>query len=247
MNNTERAAKLFAAIKKELSARQKANKGPATKGKCYQSVNIQWDEGFNGKNAYIEVYRSLSAKGSFRISDMSESDMYAVFRELMRRLDGLKKTRGWGGLYYVHPGQRYSGTLLRNLIQGVGVADAPCAEFKSLQNWVNKYGTGAKVLAYDLYTVGMGGKRGYLWDEEGERCYLDNAPQKCKRLLEKLRAARSSKDTVTCKRSRENYIDPIDRDYSEKYEIECDGEHREMIHVTVKTPTGRLKYETSLC
>ena len=246
MTNKERSAKLLAAIKKELSARQKSNKEADGKRRCYQSLSVEWDEGFNGKDAFIEVRRFYSAKAPFRIAKMTESDLENVFRELIRLLDGLKAVRGWGGLYYVHPGQRYSTSLIRDRIQAVGIADAPCAEFKSLQNYVNKFGTGAKIETFDLYGVGMGGKKGYIWDEEGERAYLDNEPRRCKRILEELRAARSSKDTMTCRRRRENYIDPLEEEYSSREEIECSGEHREYIEIKITTPTGRVKYDEKI-
>jgi hypothetical protein len=92
----------------------------------------------------------------------------------------------------------------------------------------------------------MGGKRGRLWDEYGERVFIDNKPRKCARLLEELRKARGTKDTMTCKRGEENYIDEEERRYSEYAEIECEGEKRKYLLITIKTPSGKVKYETKI-
>jgi hypothetical protein len=92
----------------------------------------------------------------------------------------------------------------------------------------------------------MGGKRGRLWDEHGERLFLDNKPKKCARLLEELRKARSTKDIMTCEYGEENYLDPEEQRYSEWAEIECEGEKRRYLRIIIKTPTGRVKYDGKL-
>ena len=92
----------------------------------------------------------------------------------------------------------------------------------------------------------MGGKRGVLWDEYGDREYLDNRPKYCESILKELREHRSSKDLMICKEGDENYIDPIDKEYSEKHEIECEGEKRHYLLITIKTPKGKVKYENKI-
>ena len=92
----------------------------------------------------------------------------------------------------------------------------------------------------------MGGKRGVLWDEYGDRRYLANKPTKCARILNELRSARGSKDIVTCKFGEENYMDEFERKHSQYYEVECEGEKRHYLEITIKTPAGKVKYQQKI-
>jgi hypothetical protein len=92
----------------------------------------------------------------------------------------------------------------------------------------------------------MGGKRGRLWDEYGDREYLDHDAERCAGFLAELRKYRGTKDLMVCEKKEENYIDPVDRAYSEKYEIECDGEKRSYLAITIKTPSGKIKHEMKI-
>ena len=136
-------------------------------------------------------------------------------------------------------------------ISKVCLADAPCSEYKPLVNFINKYGKdkygrNLNLGNYEFFSAAMGGKRGYLWDEYGERIFLDNKPKKCVRVLDELRKARATKDIMTCERGEENYIDPTEQRYSEYHEVECEGEKRKYILITIKTPTGKVKYEQKI-
>ena len=51
---------------------------------------------------------------------------------------------------------------------------------------------------------------------------------------------------MTCQRGHEDYIDPIDKQYSEKHELECEGVRREYIEIVVKTPSGKEKLRTRI-
>ena len=138
-----------------------------------------------------------------------------------------------------------------NIVQKVCLADAPCSEYKSLMNYINKFGTGryggkVNLGNYELFAAAKGGKRGYLWDEHGERMFLDNRPKASAKYLGEIRTARGTKDTMTCIFGEEDYIDEEERRYSEYAEIECEGEHRKYLRVTIKTPTGRVKYDQKI-
>ena len=160
-----------------------------------------------------------------------------VFTKLRNLLAEQKKCKGWGGLNFNSEmvelaSCSWSGYNV-SIIPKVCLADAPCSEYKSLMNYINKYGVregyyggAVNVTNYEFFSAAMGGKRGYLWDEYGERLFLDNNPKKCARILEELRKVRGSKDKMYCKRGEENYIDPIDQQYSEYHEVECEGEKR---------------------
>ena len=92
----------------------------------------------------------------------------------------------------------------------------------------------------------MGGKRGVLWDEYGERIFLDNKPKKCARLREELRKARGAKDTMICEWGEENYMDEEERRDSAYHEVECEGEKRKYLHIIIKTPAGKVKYDAKI-
>jgi hypothetical protein len=51
---------------------------------------------------------------------------------------------------------------------------------------------------------------------------------------------------MTCKRGEENYIDPEEERASSYYEVECEGEKRKYLLITIKTPSGKVKYETKI-
>ena len=51
---------------------------------------------------------------------------------------------------------------------------------------------------------------------------------------------------MLCEIGEEDYIDPEEQRASSYYEVECEGEHRRYLHVVIKTPTGRVKYDQKL-
>ena len=263
--NKTLANKIFKAIKSALSDARKYNKengftDTLSWSRRRQQVDISvWDntEWKNGtkvvKSYYIEV--NNSRVGECR----THYDVREVFAELRNLLDAQKKVKGWGGLNFLTErvsleSCTWSGYEV-SIIPKVCLADAACSEYKSLMNYINKYGKkiywgstyGAVNLGnYELFSAAKGGKRGRLWDEYGERLFLDNKPKKSAHILEELRKARGTKDIMTCEIKEEDYLDPEERRYSEYAEIECEGEHRRYLHVVIKTPTGRVKYDQKL-
>lgn len=262
--NKTLATKTFNLIKKSLADARKYNKEnnfPINSwSRRRQQVdlsiwdNTTWKDGKKiVKNYFIELNNSKVGEC------LTHYDVSEVFSELRNLLNGQKKVKGWGGLNFnLESIELESGTWSGyrvSYIPKVCLADAPCSEYKSLMNFINKHGKtiywgstyGAVNLGnYELFSAAMGGKRGVLWDEYGERRFLDNKPTKCARLLEELRKARGSKDIMICKRGEENYIDPEEQRYSSYAEIECEGEKRKYITITIKTPTGKVKYEQKI-
>lgn len=262
--NKTLAVKTFNLIKKSLADARKYNKEnnfPINSwSRRRQQVdlsiwdNTTWKDGKKiVKNYFIEFNNSKVGEC------LTHYDVSEVFSELRNLLNGQKKVKGWGGLNFnlenieLESGS-WSGYRV-SYIPKVCLADAPCSEYKSLMNFINKHGKttywgstyGAVNLGnYELFSAAMGGKRGVLWDEYGERRFLDNKPTKCARLLEELRKARGSKDVMICERGEENYIDPEEQRYSSYAEIECEGEKRKYITITIKTPTGKVKYEQKI-
>lgn len=261
--NQEIAAKIFKAIKTGISTARKYNKEHnytlGNWNRSRQQVDIEvWDNTMWDKqgNKYIDSY-TIKVDGVDFAKVKTHYDVSEVFAELRNLLSAQKKVKGWGGLNYQSESVElascsWSGYRV-SIIPKVCFADAPCSEYKSLANYINKYGVvegtwGSQMNLgnYELFSAAMGGKRGVLWDEYGERLFLDNKPKRCARILEELRKARGSKDKMLCKRGEEKYIDETDRKYSEYHEVECDGELRKYLKITIKTPQGKVKYETKI-
>ena len=250
--NKTLANKIFKTIKNSLADARKYNKDNKTNvwTRKTQQVNLSiwdnttWKDGHKiVSNYFIEV--NNSKVGECR----THYDVGEVFSELRNLLNEQKKVKGWGGLNFTPENvELESGTWSGyrvSYIPKVCLADAPCSEYKSLMNFINKYGN-ANLKNYELFSAAMGGERGVLWDEYGERLFLDNKPKKCAKILEELRKARGTKDIMICERGEENYIDPEEQRYSSYAEIECEGEKRKYIIVTIKTPTGKVKYESKI-
>ena len=262
MNSTEikaLATKMFNATKKNLADARKYNKENNVNAwtRKAQQVDISiydhdtWKDGKRITEYYVfNVGNKEIGKCTYR------SDIESVFREFGYMLDAQKKVKGWGGLNYSKDKIYFNmggwSDYSINVIPKVCLADSVCKEYTSLQNYINKYGSNRQYLNkmnlgnYELFSAAMGGKRGRLWDEYGERVFLDNKPKKCARLLEELRKNRGTKDAMICERGEENYIDPEEQRASSYYEIECEGEKRKYLLITIKTPTGKVKYETKI-
>jgi hypothetical protein len=262
MNSTEiktLATKMFNSIKKSLADARKYNKdnghllGGNAWGRRQQVVDIEvwdndvWEGGKRTTKSYtIKIDGKEIGKCTYR------SDVDCVFSELGNQLKAQKKVKGWGGLNYASERVGDWNSYQITIIPKVCLADAVCKEYTSLQNYINKYGSNRQYLNkmnlgnYELFSSAMGGKRGRLWDEYGERFFLDNKPKKCARLLEELRKNRGTKDAMICERGEEDYIDPEEQRYSAYAEIECEGEKRKYLLITIKTPTGKVKYETKI-
>ena len=262
--NKTLANKIFKAAKSALSDARKYNKEnnfPINSWSRHrQQVDIsvwddtEWKDGRKiVKSYYIKV--NDSKVGECR----THYDVREVFAELRNLLNTQKKVKGWSGLNFLNEQVNLESCSWDgyevSIIPKVCLADATCPEYKSLMNFINKYGKknywgstyGAVNLGnYELFSAAKGGKRGYLWDEYGERLFLDNKPKKSARILEELRKARGTKDTMLCEIKEEDYIDPEEQRYSSYAEIECEGEHRRYLHVVIKTPTGKVKYDQKL-
>ena len=262
--NKETAEKIFKAIKKMLADARKYNKEKGfslnnrvlTFSRREQMVDIAvWDNtSWKGDKKVINYYGiRLNNKEVAKCNGCY--DVQEVFSELRNLLNAQKKVKGWGGLNFMDEritleGYSWEGYSV-SAIPKVCLSDAPCPEYKSLMNFINKYGTRKygspmKLGNYELFSAAKGGKRGYLWDEHGERIFLDNKPKTSARLLEELRKARGTKDTMVCEIGEEDYIDPEEQRASSYYEVECEGEHRRYLRVVIKTPTGKVKYDKKL-
>lgn len=247
---TTTAENIVKAIKSCLAERKKVCK---THPFADRSVYVEYESEFDRPSAkylsYIRVgdkyFRNLGIEGDTR----TEGDIRQITQKVIEGLNALKETRGYKNLVFntreEMVGDGYYSRRKITYLDRIQNPDAPCKDFKAIQSFVKRYG-GLNLPDFKLYSAHMGGKRGVLWGEEGDRYYLANKEKKCRVILAELRNARSTKDIVTCKYGEEDYIDPIDQKYSAYHEVECDGEKRNYLEITIKTPSGKVKYQQKI-
>jgi hypothetical protein len=267
MDNKQAASKVFKTIKDTLTSYKKADKN--NQHKRAFSVDVSWnDKTITGWDEKTKQYKNLGTTYEIFVDGVpvvtgikDYRNMSYIFEDVCDMLDAQRKVKGWGTIVYQTEKFRpVSMSLYANpvtVITKVSVPSAPCKEYNALEKYLNKYGqkktdgywgtlTSLNLTPFQLYYVRSGGKRGRLWGEEGERRYLANRPQTCTEILTALRKHRTSKDTMICRFGREEYIDPIDKRYSEYHETECDGEIREYLHIEIHTDKGKVKFETDI-
>ena len=241
---TKTATTIVKTIKDEIKARKEV-----AKTHPYADTNVHFyaDSVYDNKAGKYVDYIEVAGKQFKGMSGMYE--IQSVSREVVRLLDELRKTRGWGNLTYnttdVFEGVSYYNRKRYILLDKVSLPDNPCKDFKAIQTFVKKYGN-CTLPDFKLFSSAMGGKRGRLWDEYGDRHYLANKPNKCARIINELRLAKGSKDIVTCKFGEEDYIDDAERRYSEYHEVECEGEKRHYLQIIIKSPAGKVKYQQKI-
>lgn len=252
---TTMAEKALKVIKSYLSKEKREFKDRKTPfwGKAYPYVDLGITMAKGWIGATDEKYRlsinphQLNDEKHIIETD-TRSELESVIRILFGLLNKQTEVKGWKYLKVTRDYAIFGSGWNRERVEYpamVSLLNEPCAEFKALQTFIKKY-TGSTLNEFTLYSVRMGGKRGELYCEEGERIYLDNAPKECTNILANLRKYRGTKDIVTIKYGTEKYIDPIDYEYSCRHEIECDGEKRSYAIITIKSPSGRHKYETKI-
>lgn len=224
----------------------KANLVAAKSNPWDKSVYVEYDSEYDRKaGKYLDYIRV--GKDYFR--NIGEGrDIENITRQVIAWLEQLRSSRGYKNLVYTTR-KSYEGSLWNSrevtYLDRIVVPENPCKEYKGIQAFVKKYGN-ITLPDYKLFWSRMGGKRGVLWGEEGDRHYLANRPKSCAEVLDALRKSRGSKDQVVCKFGEEDYMDPAERRYSAYHEVECDGEKRSYLQVTIKSPAGKVKYEAKI-
>lgn len=219
-------------IKKELSA----NKNKISEVEIYICQVRE-----NGKEGYI-VYM-----GDRKLTDILSLPYYVegFLNNLVRKLQELKKERGWKNLVWEKEEINLSSSIWRtnNITypKRIMLMPKPCEEFTKLTKYIKKY-TNKDILIEDLYSVGISGKRGRIYGEDGSRRYLAYFPNICSKILEELKKNRGSKDKVIIgNKDVIDDIDPFDRQSSIRYEIEMYGSRYTKYIVTIVTPSGKQK------
>ena len=183
-------------------------------------------------------------------------DLKDTIMEFSHILREQTKKRGWGRLTIVYDktdfGCYFSHDYV-NFPSKITLCDEPCKEFKELQSYINKHGVCQysvtrkyELKNFTIFNSHMSGKNGELRNEWGERTYLDHRSMKCAKVLAELREHYAPKDTMICSDSCEDYINPIDRNYSEWHGCECEGERRHYLTIKIQDAKGNLKHELKI-
>lgn len=227
----------------EIKARISADKKKRTDQPSWSVEVCVADCRENGKE-----YHTIKVGGFWSKSEygkLSRYEVNSVAYDLIKGLKEMTTTRGWKNLNFtieeILPEHHGWSTSYVKFPTNICLLAEPCKEFKSLANYIEKY-CGRKITPTDIYSVHIGGKRGYVYGEEGERYYLCHKPKKCASLLESLRKARGAKDNVSVKPFKEvDEVDPWELECSIRNEVEFDGVRHRRCEIVFTTPTGKRK------
>ena len=219
-------------IKKHLSV----NKGNVNEVELYIS-NVK----SGGKVGYV-IYM-----GNIALTDIliTTYDLSSFVNKLIKKLNELKSTKGWGTLIWEFNEIDLSTSVWRsntiNFPNRIMLLPKPCAEFNKLVNFIKKY-TNQDISVEDIYRVRIGGKRGRVYGEEDNRNYLAFNCNVCNNILDKLKKSRGSKDKITIsKKITFDDIDPFELQYSIRNEVEFSGVRYTKYEINITTPSGRHK------
>lgn len=238
MTPQEIANKIIDVIKTDIIEQKKKHPNHVS-----YSTNV-WIDGENCKNETIRFYKNRWDKCI--AEGVSRYNAKQVATAVIAGLNALKAKRGWSRLMWdVEDTCSYGdGYYCRETIKfptNIVLLADPCKEFKSLVNYLAKY-CGKKLNETDIYSVHIGGKRGRVYGEEGDRHYLCHKPTTCAKYLDTLRKSRGTNDKVVCSKIKEeDDIDPWELQVSIRNEVEFDGVRLKYFEVEITTPSGRKK------
>lgn len=243
----ELAQEIFNEIKKNLvDNKEKAKANP------YQQISVYFENSsiYDRELGKYMDYIRIGKKEFLGIGDLN--DIQQISNMIVYLLNEQKKDEEWKNLIFVtRDFQQLRGSGWNqywkhySLLEKIYLLDNPCKDFVSIQKFLLKYAN-YNLQDFKLFVVHMSGKRGRLIDEEGDRSYLANQPKKCARILEELRKYRKANDTISCVYGEEDWMDDMERKYSAYHEVECDGVRRHYLEITIKTPSGKVKYNQKI-
>lgn len=218
--------------------------------------------------AYVDVYRtnspyldrskpwdgvSICVKGDFmnskshKVENKAKKDWHltladrkAISKVLIELLETQKTKRGWKNLSWEIYDNEFQDRYALGLIKNVILTAEPCKEWETLQKYIAKY-CGRFVGDKDIWSVGIGGKRGRIYGEEGDRNYISHYPKRCNKYLEELKKARGINDRVSTNFKKVDDIDPWDLQCSIRNEVEFSGSRIYYLEVKFITPNGKEK------
>lgn len=234
-NYAKIAGKMISTIKADFESAKERCKAPA-----YQ-LNLEvWSRKEGGKEGFV-----IKENGSKDLTPFInyQFQVIGVFDEFVKQLKALSTHKAWKGLTYdtkEYPNSRnWTYPCIISLIA------EPCKEFVSLQKYLAKY-CGITIGDTDCYRVCIGGKRGRIYGEDGERRYICHEPIYCKSILEKLRIARGARDKANGAIKMQDNIDDWVLRNSIYNETEFSGTRCRQCVVTIQTPSGKIKAEITI-
>lgn len=257
IQNRLAAEKIFSAVKKAITAARRSNKAngftsPDDYAWKRQSVYINARENYtvlkSGKRRLSGFAVTVEGKNVFEFKQIA--DLESAFWKLKEVIQEQSCKRNWTRLEFkkdkisLYDGSRYDTDI--NIISVVVLQPDPCKEFDALKAYINRHAPGTDLGYMELYSVSMNGKKGYLYDEAGENDYLENHPARCRKFLQEIKKAKTSRDVMGCRYDKETWMDPDEYETSSIEQIECSGEKRHYLRVVIKSPTGKIKYDKKL-
>ena len=113
-------------------------------------------------------------------------------------------------------------------------------EFITLTKMLEKY-TNKTIGETDVFFARVCGKRS-SWSESGKRHYLCYDSQKCQAIIDEIRKHKASKDTLTFDVEEcFSHGDEYDYNIAQYQESEWYGSNQAKLHITIKTPSGKVK------
>lgn len=205
-----------------------------------KSINVyhgQWNKGC-GRDAVLDHYYTKIGDTELESKTIGYSKADKVVRDALKEIKGVTLVEE--EQFYL-AGRDYWGCAITERYQAVAkvVRIAPCKSFTALNKWLTKNGIAAIGLT-DLYTANVCKKRSSV--SVSNRYYYAESEKYCASLLEYLRKHKTSKDTLATEMV---LNDEYDGDCADRYEYETYGTRISYLHVTIKTPTGRVKAETN--
>lgn len=198
---------------------------------------------FMSERICISFYNSW--QGETLADNLTRYQAKKIAEEVIKGLKELKATRGWGRLMWeiedcCNGGNGWYDDYIKFPTNIVLMAE-PCKEYKSLANYLTKY-CNKKLNETDIYSVHIGGKRGRVYGEEGDRYYLCHNSALCEKILADLRKYRGSNDKVVCTNIKEHDdIDEWELEVSIRNEVEFGGVRNKYFEVKISTPSGKEK------
>jgi len=116
----------------------------------------------------------------------------------------------------------------------------PCKEFITLYKMLEKYAN-RTLGETEVFFARVCGKRS-SWSESGERQYLCYNAKQCQNIIDTIRKHRTSKDSFGFEVEEcFSHGDDYDYEIAQYQESEWYGSNQTKLHITIKTPSGKVK------
>lgn len=116
----------------------------------------------------------------------------------------------------------------------------PCKEFISLYKLLEKYAD-KSLGETEVFFARVCGKRS-SWSESGTRQYLCYDAKQCQNIIDTIRKYRTSRDTLRFDVEEcFSHGDDYDYEIAQYQETEWYGSNQAKLHITIKTPSGKVK------